>query len=100
MASPQGWYINLAPAVIQEIQAAATQCIIANSIRGVSYSIAGRNFTFPSIEDASTCLMEAQYALDIQTGRRSMNVRANFNEALGRGGGGGNWYNPELNNQA
>lgn len=100
MASPQGWYINLSPTVIQQIQAAATQCIIANSVRGVSYSIAGRNFSFPSIADASTCLMEAQYALDLQSGQRSTNVRANFNVALGRGGGGGNWYNPQLTNQA
>lgn len=99
MASPQGWYINLAPAVIAQIQAAATQCVIAQSIRGVSYSIAGRSFSFPSLESASTCLMECQYALDIQTGNRSMNVRANFNEALGRGTGGG-WYNPQTTNQA
>lgn len=101
MASPSGWYINLPVETIQQIQAAATQCIVANSIRGVTYSIAGRSFSFPSIESASQCLMEAQYALDIITGNRSMNVRANFNEALGRGTGGGyNAYDPALNNQA
>lgn len=101
MASPQGWYINLAPAIIQQIQAAATQCIVANSVRGISYSIAGRNFSFPSIADASQCLMECQYALDLASGARSMNVRANFNIALGRGSGGGcNYLNPQLNNQA
>lgn len=100
MASPQGWYINLSPAIIQQIQAAATQCIVANSVRGVSYSIAGRNFSFPSIADASQCLMEAQYALDILSGARSFNIRANFNEALGRGTGGGSIaLDPQLNNQ-
>lgn len=98
MASPQGWYINLPVATIQAIQAAATQCVIANSIRGVSYSIAGRNFSFPSIESASQCLMEAQYALDIISGNRSMNVRANFNVGLGRGSGGG--FDPQRSNQA
>lgn len=83
-----GKLIGLPPATLQEIIAACTQCIIADSIRGVSYTIAGRSFTFPSLSEASSLLLEANYALGILTGQRSPNVRANFNPAMGRGTNG------------
>lgn len=94
-----GSLVGLDSTDLQNIINAAKQCLVANAVRGISYSIAGRNFSFPSLTEAAQLLSEANYALGILTGQRSMNVRANFNEALGRGTGGG-WYNPETHNQA
>jgi len=81
----KGTLVGLTAAELNSIRAAALQCIVAGSIRGVSYSIAGRQFTFPSLESAQNLLQETNFALGLITGDRSMNVRANFNYALGRG---------------
>jgi hypothetical protein len=54
-------------------------------VRGTSYSIAGRTFSFPTLEAAQDLLSECNYALGLLNGTRSMNVRANFNPGLGRG---------------
>lgn len=94
-----GSLVGLDSTDLQNIINAAKQCLVANAVRGVNYSIAGRSFVFPSLADASQLLSEANYASGLLTGQRSANVRANFNEALGRGTGGG-WYNPETHNQA
>ncbi len=81
----QGKLVGLSADQLQTIIASAQQCIVANTIRGVSYSIAGRSFSFPSLDEAQSLLSEANYALGLLTGQRSNNVRANFNVALGRG---------------
>ncbi len=94
-----GSLVNLPLTSLQQINAAAQQCIIAASVRGVTYSIAGRSFTFPDLTTATALLAESQYAIDLQTGARSTMVRANFNPCLGRGSGQGCSYNPALNNQ-
>lgn len=85
MASPQGALIGLTAAQLQTIISSAQGCIVANTVRGVSYSIAGRSFTFPSLDEASRLLGEANYALGLLTGQRSTNVRGNFNRALDKG---------------
>jgi len=72
-------------AELNEIRAAALSCIVANAVRGISYSIAGRQFTFPSLESAAGMLQEANFALGLLNGTRSMNVRANFNPSIGKG---------------
>ncbi len=83
-----GTLIGLSPDELNAIKAAAIQCITASAVRGVSYSIAGRNFSFPSLESAQQLLQEASYALGLLTGQRAMNVRVNFNPSIGRGTSG------------
>jgi hypothetical protein len=81
----KGAFVGLTADEINSIKAAALQAIVASSVRGVSYSIAGRQFTFPSLESCRDILQECNYALGILTGQRSSYVRTNFNTALGRG---------------
>ena len=80
-----GMLVGLTADELNTIKAATLQCITAASVRGVSYSIAGRSFSFPSLESAGAMLLEANYAIWILTGQRSTSVRANFNAGLGKG---------------
>jgi hypothetical protein len=84
----QGQLVGLSGDQLQTIIAACHQGIVANAVRGVSYSIAGRNFGFADMDALRQTLLEADYALGILTGQRSAFVRVNFNPALGRQGGG------------
>ena len=68
-----------------EIRDACKNAIIAGTVRGISYTIAGRSFNFPSLESAQNTLQEALYAISLLSGTRSNNVRANFNPSVGRG---------------
>jgi hypothetical protein len=81
----KGTLVGLTADQLNELSDAARNCILAGAVRGISYSIAGRTFSFPSLESAQELLNEAQYALGLLTGARSNNVRPNFNIALGRG---------------
>jgi hypothetical protein len=83
-----GQLIGLSPASLQSIITACEQGIVAGMVRGINYSIAGRNFGFASMEELRQTMAEAQYALGLTTGQRSAFIRANFNPALGRQGGG------------
>lgn len=83
----KGSLVGLSSTELTEIRTAAVTCIIASSVRGVNYSIAGRSFGFPSLADAQQLLLEANHALGRLTGNTSMNVRANFNPSIGRGSG-------------
>jgi hypothetical protein len=83
----KGTLVGLTSAELGEVRAAALACILANNVRGVNYSIAGRSFGFPSLVDAQQLLLEANHALGRLTGNTSMNVRANFNPSIGRGSG-------------
>ncbi len=85
MGAPTGKLIGISAATLQSIIDAGTACLIANTVRGTSYTIAGRSFQFPTLEAAQDMLGEANYALAILTGQRSFQSRANFNPALGRG---------------
>lgn len=67
------------------IRDACKGAIIAGTVRGISYTIAGRSFTFPSLESCSSTLQAANYALSAINGTRSDNIRANFNPSMGRG---------------
>lgn len=78
-------FVGLDPADLEAIRDACKGAIIAGTVRGISYTIAGRSFSFPSLESASDTLQKALYALSILSGTRSNHVRANFNEGLGRG---------------
>lgn len=84
----QGQLVGLSPSSLQTIIAACEQGIVANAVRGVSYSIAGRNFGFADMDALRQTLLEANYALGLATGQRSAYVRCNFNPALGRSGNG------------
>lgn len=84
----QGKLVGLGQDDLVEIRDAAKQAIVAGLTRGVSYSIAGRSFTFSSISEASSMLLEANYALSLLQGTRSPNSIANFNPSLGRGARG------------
>lgn len=84
----QGQLVGLSGDQLNTIITACQQGIVANAIRGISYSIAGRNFGFASMDELRQTLLEANYALGLLTGQRSMTVRANFNPALGRNQGG------------
>ncbi len=76
--------VGLDAADLIEIRDACKRAIVAGTVRGTSYTIAGRSFTFPSLPDAQNTLQEAAYALGLLTGDRSDNVRACFNPSLGR----------------
>lgn len=78
-------FVGLEAADLEAIRDACKGAIIAGTVRGISYTIAGRSFSFPSLESASATLQKALYALSILSGTRSTNVRANFNPSLGRG---------------
>lgn len=77
--------VGLESADLIAIRDACKAAIIAGTVRGISYTIAGRSFSFPSLESAQNTLQEALYALGILNGTRSEQVRANFNPSLGRG---------------
>lgn len=77
--------VGLSAEDLNTIKSAALRCIVSDSIRGVTYSIAGRSFTFPDLAAAQQLLLEANYALGLLTGARATAVRANFNIAIGRG---------------
>lgn len=83
-ALPQGTLIGLDADELTTIRNAAKSAILAATVRGVSYSIANRTFTFPSLESAQSLLSEANYALGLLTGQRSRFVMANFNPSVGR----------------
>jgi hypothetical protein len=74
-------------AEIQTIRAAALACIVNNTVRGTTYTIAGRSFSFPSIEGAQELLSECNYSLGFLQGTRALNLRANFNPSIGKGTG-------------
>jgi hypothetical protein len=70
---------------LTEIINACKGAIVAGNVRGTSYTIAGRSFTFPSMMECQNTLQEALYAKGLLTGARSEQVRVNFNPSLGRG---------------
>jgi hypothetical protein len=82
--SVRGSFIGLEAADLVAIRDACKGAIIAGTVRGISYTIAGRSFSFPSLESASSTLQEASYALGLLQGTRSSQVRANFNPSTGR----------------
>ena len=77
--------VGLEAADLIAIRDACKGAIVAGTVRGISYTIAGRSFSFPSLESASNTLQEAVYALGLLQGTRSEVARANFNPSLGRG---------------
>jgi len=77
--------VGLENADLEQIRDACKAAIIAGTVRGISYTIAGRSFSFPSLESASNTLQQALYALSMNNGTRSNVERANFNPSLGRG---------------
>lgn len=77
--------VGLPQADLVEIRDACKAAIVAGTVRGISYTIAGRSFSFPSLESAQNTLQEAVYALGLATGTRSEAVRVNFNPGIGRG---------------
>ena len=66
------------------LKSALLDAMISGLVRGVSYSIAGRSFSFASLGEIRTTLAACNYALGLLTGQRSQHVRANFNHAVGR----------------
>jgi hypothetical protein len=81
----KGTLVGLTGTELTTLRTSALACIVAGTVRGTSYSIAGRTFSFPTLEAAQDLLSECNYALGLLNGTRSMNVRANFNPGLGRG---------------
>jgi hypothetical protein len=81
----KGTLVGLTGTELGTLRSSALACIIAGTVRGTSYSIAGRTFSFPTLEAAQDLLSECNYALGLLNGTRSMNVRTNFNPGLGRG---------------
>lgn len=80
----QGTLVGFTAEELTTIRDAAKAAILAATVRGVSYTIANRTFTFPSLESAAALAAEANYALGLLTGQRSNFVQANFNPAIGR----------------
>lgn len=73
---------------LNSLLAVYLQCITAIAVRGTSYSIAGRSFSFPNIPEVNQTILELNYAIGKLTGARSGSARANFNPSLGRGAPG------------
>lgn len=84
----QGTLVGLDAPTLTGIIAAAQAALVAATVRGVSYSIAGRSYSFPDLAACQTLLQEANYALGLLNGTRATSVRANFNLCIGRGSGG------------
>ena len=82
---PKGSLVGLSSADLTSIKSSCVACLVANTVRGFNYTIAGRSFTFPDLAACQDVLSEANYAFSILAGTRSSNVRANFNPSLGRG---------------
>lgn len=78
----EGKLVGLSATELAQVRDAALSCILAASVRGISYSIAGRAFTFPNLVDAQNLMQEANYALSRLQGTTSSSVRANFNPSL------------------
>ena len=76
--------VGLDAPTLQAIQTACTQAIISGCGRGVSYGIAGRTFSFPSLESAQNTLQEAANALGMLTGDRADVQVCNFNPSFNR----------------
>lgn len=76
--------VGLESADLIEIRDACKAAIVAGTVRGVSYTIAGRSFSFPSLESCQNTLQAAIYAIGLLNGTRSTSARANFNPSLGR----------------
>lgn len=76
--------VGLDRATLISIRDACSAAIVAGTVRGVSYTIAGRSFTFPSLESASNTLAEANYALGRLDGTRADAVLFNFNPGFRR----------------
>lgn len=85
MARVQQTLVGLERADLEAIRDACKGAIIAGTVRGINYTIAGRSFGFPSLESCQNTLQEALYALGLLSGTRSDNIRANFNPGIGRG---------------
>lgn len=81
----KGTLVGLTATELTTLRTSALACIVAGTVRGTSYSIAGRTFSFPTLEAAQDLLSESSHALGLLNGTRSQNVRANFNPGLGRG---------------
>ena len=81
----KGTLVGLTATELTTLRTSALACIVAGTVRGTSYSIAGRTFSFPTLEAAQDLLSECNYALGLLNGTRSPTVRANFNPGLGRG---------------
>ena len=81
----KGTLVGLTATELTTLRTSALACIVAGTVRGTSYSIAGRTFSFPTLEAAQDLLSESNDALGLLNGTRSPNVRANFNPGLGRG---------------
>lgn len=75
----KGIYLSFTATQIQEIADAARNGILDVTARGVTYNIAGRSFTFPTIESCNTAIEECTYALGRLNGTVSTSVRVNFN---------------------
>jgi len=87
-----GWLIDLPVPTLQAISATCTQALVNGFVRGNSYTIAGRAHTFSDPKDIALMINECTYAIGLQTGQRSANVRANFNPSLGRSRFAGGTY--------
>jgi len=81
----KGTLVGLPAETLTEMRTAMTQGILASMARGTSYTIAGRSFTFPGLDEAQRMIEETNYALGLLSGTRSKVVRANFNTGMGRG---------------
>jgi hypothetical protein len=84
----KGTLVGLPAEELTAIRDAMVQGVLASMARGISYTIAGRSFTFPGMGEAQSMIEEASYALGLLSGTRSGVVRANFNDGMGRGSRG------------
>jgi len=75
-----GALVGLTQTELTTIRSAAVTALTSGNLRGISYSVAGRSHTFPSLEEASRLLLEVNYALEKLTGARATTVQANFNQ--------------------
>ena len=76
----EGWSVAELTTFREALITSATALLV----RGSSYSIAGRSFSFATLTEIKDTIAAIGYSLGKLTGTRSDHVRANFNPSVGR----------------
>lgn len=76
----RGAYFGLPLATLQTLLADYTACLIAISVAGQSYTISGRQFNRPQIEEVGSTIAELQAAINRAQGTNISKTYARFTE--------------------
>jgi hypothetical protein len=77
---PEGLFIHLDLATLQEMQTEWKACLTAIATAHQSYSIAGRSFTRADLKQVSEMVSEIAYAIQAKSGGLTRTVYADLSE--------------------